>query len=117
MKTQVISLENKKVGDIDLDEAVFGAPVRKDIIARMVNWQLAERRAGTHKVKGRSEVSATNAKPFNQKGTGQNTTWSLYSGLEFLLIGDAPFKKLDAQTKIIEVSNIKIYSWYGSYYN
>ena len=71
MKTQVISLENKKVGDIDLDEAVFGAPVRKDIIARMVNWQLAKRRAGTHKVKGRSEVSATNAKPFNQKGTGR----------------------------------------------
>ena len=71
MKTQVISLENKKVGDIDLDETVFGAPVRKDIMARMVNWQLAKRRAGTHKVKGRSEVSATNAKPFNQKGTGR----------------------------------------------
>jgi large subunit ribosomal protein L4 len=71
MKTQVISLENKKVGDIDLDDAIFGAPVRKDIIARMVNWQLAKRRAGTHKVKGRSEVSATKAKPFNQKGSGR----------------------------------------------
>lgn len=71
MKTQVISLENKKVGDIDLDEAIFGAPVRKDIIARMVNWQLAKRRAGTHKVKGRSEVSATKAKPFAQKGSGR----------------------------------------------
>jgi large subunit ribosomal protein L4 len=71
MKTQVISLENKKVGDIELDDAIFGAPVRKDIIARMVNWQLAKRRAGTHKIKGRSEVSATKAKPFNQKGSGR----------------------------------------------
>ena len=71
MKCDVISLENKKVGDIDLDETVFGVPVRVDILARMVNWQLAKRRAGTHKVKTRSEVSGTTHKPFRQKGTGR----------------------------------------------
>ena len=70
MKCDVISLENKKVGDIDLDEAVFGCDVRKDILARAVNWQLAKRRAGTHKTKGRSEITGTTAKPFKQKGTG-----------------------------------------------
>lgn len=71
MKCDVITLENKKVGDIDLDETVFGLPVRSDLLARMVNWQLAKRRAGTHKVKERHEVNGSNAKPFNQKGTGR----------------------------------------------
>lgn len=71
MKTDVISLDNKKVGDIELDDSVFGTAVRQDILHRMVRYQLAKRRAGTHKVKGRSEVSATRAKPFRQKGTGR----------------------------------------------
>ncbi|MEQ8664634.1 MAG: 50S ribosomal protein L4 [Rhodospirillales bacterium] len=71
MKCDVISLDNKKSGSVDLDEAVFGAAVREDLMARTVNWQLAKRRAGTHKVKGRSEVAATKAKPFRQKGTGR----------------------------------------------
>ncbi|MEE8393383.1 MAG: 50S ribosomal protein L4 [Rhodospirillales bacterium] len=71
MKCDVISIENKKVGNINLDEAVFGLPLRADILDRTVNWQLAKRRAGTHKTKGRSEVSATKSKPFRQKGTGR----------------------------------------------
>ncbi len=71
MKCDVISLDNKKVGDIDLDESIFGVPVREDILARMVNWQLAKRRAGTHKVKTLSEVRGTTKKPFRQKGTGR----------------------------------------------
>jgi len=71
MKCDVISLENKKVGSIDLDDAVFGVPVRADILGRMVNWQLAKRRAGTHKVKTMAEVRGTTAKPFKQKGTGR----------------------------------------------
>lgn len=71
MKCDIISLENKKMGDIELDEAVFGLEIRRDILARMVNWQLAKRRAGTHKVKGRSEVKGTRAKPFRQKGSGR----------------------------------------------
>lgn len=71
MKCDVISLENKKIGSVDLDEAVFGAPVRADLMARTVNWQLAKKRFGNHKVKGRSEVAATNAKPMAQKGSGR----------------------------------------------
>ena len=71
MKCDVISLDNKKVGDIELDESIFGVPVREDILARMVNWQLAKRRAGTHKVKTLSEVRGTTKKPFRQKGTGR----------------------------------------------
>ena len=71
MKLDVISLENKKVGTVDLDERVFGLEVRADILARAVNWQLAKRRAGTHKVKNRSEIAGTTAKPFRQKGTGR----------------------------------------------
>ena len=49
MKSKVINLDNKAAGDIDLADEVFGAEVRKDLLARMVNWQLAKRRAGTHK--------------------------------------------------------------------
>lgn len=71
MKTKIVTLDNKAAGEIDLSDAVFGAPVRKDILARMVNYQLAKRRAGTHKVKSRGEVSGTTAKPFRQKGTGR----------------------------------------------
>ncbi len=71
MKQDVISLANKKVGDMELDDAVFGADVRSDLMARTVNWQLAKRRAGTHKTKGRSEVAITKTKPFKQKGGGR----------------------------------------------
>ncbi len=71
MKAKVVTLANKKAGDIDLDDAVFGVEVRRDILARAVNWQLAKRRAGTHKTKGRSEVAGTTRKPFRQKGTGR----------------------------------------------
>ena len=70
MKLQVTTLENKKAGEIELDEGVFGLPARKDILARVVNWQLAKRRAGTHKVKGRGEVKGSTRKIFRQKGTG-----------------------------------------------
>lgn len=71
MKCDVISLDNKKVGTLDLDDTIFGAEVRRDILARCVNWQLAKRREGEHKVKGRSDVSGGGKKPFNQKGTGR----------------------------------------------
>jgi large subunit ribosomal protein L4 len=71
MKCPVISLDNKKVGDIDLDDAVFAVPARPDILARMVNWQLAKRRSGNHKTKQRAEVNGSTAKPFRQKGTGR----------------------------------------------
>jgi len=71
MKCPVISIDNKKVGDIDLDDAVFGLPARADILSRVVNWQLAKRQAGTHKSKTRGEVAGTTAKMYRQKGTGR----------------------------------------------
>ncbi|MCH8236640.1 MAG: 50S ribosomal protein L4 [Proteobacteria bacterium] len=71
MQYDVISLANKKTGTIDLDDGVFGVDVRRDILARVVNWQLAKRRSGTAKTKERGEVRATKAKPFNQKGGGR----------------------------------------------
>ena len=71
MKCDVISLANKKTGTIDLDDEVFGVDVRRDILARAVNWQLAKRRSAIAKTKGRSEVRATKAKPFAQKGGGR----------------------------------------------
>lgn len=71
MKSKVITLDNKAAGDIELNDAVFGTKVRKDILSRMVNYQLAKRRAGTHKVKTRGEISGSTAKPFRQKGTGR----------------------------------------------
>ncbi|MDA7599893.1 50S ribosomal protein L4 [Alphaproteobacteria bacterium] len=70
MKVKVTTLDNKAAGDITLTDAVFAAPARGDIIARVVNWQLAKRRGGNHKVKGRSEIARTGAKMFRQKGTG-----------------------------------------------
>jgi large subunit ribosomal protein L4 len=79
MKLQVTSLDNKKVGEIDLAEEVFGLPVRKDILARAVNWQLNKRRAGTHKTKGISDIQGTTKKPWRQKGTGSARQGSLRS--------------------------------------
>ena len=63
MKTSVKNLNNETVGEIELDETVFGLPVRADLLSRMVNYQLAKRRAGTHKTKGVSEIRGTTKKP------------------------------------------------------
>ena len=79
MRTSVRNLDNQEVGDIDLADEVFGLPVRGDILARVVNWQLAKRRAGTHKAKGISDISGTTKKPWKQKGTGRARQGSLRS--------------------------------------
>jgi large subunit ribosomal protein L4 len=79
VKLTVKDLDNKSVGDIELADEIFGVPVRKDILARMVNWQLAKRRAGTHKTKGISDVQGTTKKPWRQKGTGRARQGSLRS--------------------------------------
>lgn len=71
MKCDVLTLDNKKVGSIDLADGVFGSTVRKDIISRTINWQLAKRRSGNHKTKNVREIQGTTAKPWNQKGTGR----------------------------------------------
>ncbi|MFV3073958.1 50S ribosomal protein L4 [Niveispirillum fermenti] len=79
MKTSIKNLNNETVGEIELSEAVFGLPARQDILARMVLWQLAKRRAGTHKTKGISEISGTTKKPWRQKGTGRARQGSVRS--------------------------------------
>jgi large subunit ribosomal protein L4 len=80
MQLKVTSLENEEAGSIDLADEVFGLPeVRRDILARVINWQLSKRRAGTHKTKGVSDISGTTKKPWAQKGTGRARQGSLRS--------------------------------------
>lgn len=79
MKTKVVNLDNKASGEVELDASVFGLPVRADILHRVVEWQRAKARSGTHKTKGISEISGTTKKPFKQKGTGNARQGSLRS--------------------------------------
>ena len=79
MKVAVKTLDNKKAGDIELSDAVFGLTPRKDVLFRAVNWQLAKRRSGNHKTKDIAEISGTGKKPFAQKGTGNARQGSLRS--------------------------------------
>lgn len=71
MKLDVTTLDAKKAGSVDLSDALFGLEPRADILHRMVRYQLAKRRTGTHFAKIRSEVNATSAKMYRQKGTGR----------------------------------------------
>ncbi|TBW32773.1 50S ribosomal protein L4 [Siculibacillus lacustris] len=70
MELQVKTLDGAEAGTITLSDEIFGLEPRADLIQRVVNWQLAKRRAGTHKVKGRSEIARTGKKMYKQKGTG-----------------------------------------------
>ena len=70
MKLDVITLDASPAGSIELDDAIFGLEPRKDILHRVVRWQLAKRQAGTHRVLGRSEVRYSTKKIYRQKGTG-----------------------------------------------
>jgi large subunit ribosomal protein L4 len=79
MKLTVRNLDNEEIGDIELADEIFGLPIRRDILARVVNWQLAKRRTGTHKTKGISEIRGTTKKPYKQKGTGRARQGSLRS--------------------------------------
>ena len=79
MKLNVTSMDNKSAGEIELADEIFGVPVRADLLYRMVRWQLAKRRAGTHKTKGISDIQGTTKKPHNQKGTGRARQGSLRS--------------------------------------
>ncbi len=70
MKIDITSLNGDAAGSIELDDAIFGLEPRRDLIARMVRYQLAKRRAGTHKTLGRAEIARTGKKLYKQKGTG-----------------------------------------------
>ncbi len=70
MKKTILNLKNKSVGDIDLDNTIFGIKKLPDIIHQYIRYQNAKSRQGSHKTKSRSEVSGRSKKPFSQKGTG-----------------------------------------------
>ncbi|MBW8786960.1 50S ribosomal protein L4 [Rhizobium leguminosarum] len=71
MEFNVKTLEGKDAGKVSLSDAIFGLEPREDILARVIRWQLAKKQQGTHKAKGRAEVSRTGAKMYKQKGTGR----------------------------------------------
>lgn len=77
MELDIKTLDNGSAGTATLPDEIFATTPRADIMARVVHWQLAKRRAGTHKVKGMGEVSGTTKKPFRQKGTGSARQGSL----------------------------------------
>jgi large subunit ribosomal protein L4 len=70
MELKVMSFDGKAAGSVQLSDAIFGLEPRPDILQRCVTWQLAKRRAGTHKVKNRAEIWRTGKKMYRQKGTG-----------------------------------------------
>ena len=76
-KIAVFDMSRKQVSERDLAEEVFNADVKEYLLHDMVRYQLAARRQGTAKTKGRSEVRGGGKKPYRQKGTGnarQGTT-------------------------------------------
>ena len=70
MKIDITSIDGQAAGSLDLNDDIFGLEPRADLIARMVRYQLAKRRAGTHAVKNRADIARTGKKMYKQKGTG-----------------------------------------------
>src|SRR5581483_1682081 len=70
MELKVTTLDGKQAGTVNLSDAIFGLEPRVDLIHRCVNWQLAKRQRGTHKVKNRAEIWRTGKKLSAQKGGG-----------------------------------------------
>ncbi len=77
MQIDVTTLDGGSAGTAELPDEIFATAPRADIMARVVHWQQARRRAGTHKTKGMGEVSGTTKKPYKQKGTGNARQGSL----------------------------------------
>ncbi|HIJ69194.1 MAG TPA: 50S ribosomal protein L4 [Deltaproteobacteria bacterium] len=67
----VFNLDSEVTGQLELSDAIFGVPVKSHVLHEVVSYQLAKRRAGTAKTKGRSEVRGGGKKPWRQKGTGR----------------------------------------------
>ena len=77
----VRNLQGKTVGQVELADAVFGAAVNPHLLHEAVRWFLAGERAGTHKTKGRGEVSGSGRKLWRQKGTGRARVGSIRSSI------------------------------------
>ena len=70
MQLDIINFDGKKVGSVELTDSIFGLEPRADILHRVVTWQRAKQRAGTHAVKTVSDVAGSGKKAFKQKKTG-----------------------------------------------
>ena len=77
MQVDIKTIDNGSAGQHELPDTIFAQTPRNDIMARVVHWQLAKRRAGTHSTKGMGEVQGTTKKPYKQKGTGSARQGSL----------------------------------------
>jgi len=77
----ILNLEGKKVGELELADAVFAAKVNPHLLHETVRWYLASQRAGTHKTKGRGEVAGSGRKLWRQKGTGRARVGSIRSSI------------------------------------
>jgi len=77
MQIDITTLDQGTAGSTELPDEFFAVAPRKDILARVIHWQLSKRRAGTHKTKGMGEVQGTTKKPYRQKGTGNARQGSL----------------------------------------
>ena len=71
MQVEVENIQREKVGTVELADEIFAGTIRKALLWDIVKSQLASRRQGTHKTKGRAEIRGGGAKPFKQKGTGR----------------------------------------------
>ncbi|NLJ71309.1 MAG: 50S ribosomal protein L4 [Clostridiaceae bacterium] len=79
-KTNLYNMQGEIIGDIELADTIFGIEPNQDVVHRIVKNQLANKRQGTSKVKGRSEVSGGGRKPYRQKGTGRARQGSIRAG-------------------------------------
>lgn len=78
-KVDLLNMEGKVVGEFELNDAIFGVTPNQNLVLQVVKAQLANRRQGTAKTKGRSEVSGGGRKPYRQKGTGRARQGSIRS--------------------------------------
>lgn len=78
---EVVNLEGNSVGQLELADAVFAAPVNRHLLHEAVRWYQAWQRAGTHKTKTRREVAGSGRKLWRQKGTGRARIGSIRSPL------------------------------------
>jgi len=79
MECSLVNLSSSSVGTVQLNPLIFSVKQKLHILHDVVRWQLAKRRAGTHKTRGISDVSGTTAKPYGQKRTGRARQGSLRS--------------------------------------
>src|SRR5690554_4292388 len=79
MQVLVLNMAGEQVGEVELSDAVFAAPINRGLMHQALVRQLANARAGTHKTKTRSEVRGGGRKPWRQKGTGRARHGSIRS--------------------------------------